>query len=89
MTERGVTLGGELANPPLRPDRVVDPRLGPPVGDTGLDGAGRNFTAVAVEQRQFPAGLGQTALQIAPLRLGRPQRRRNIVIRFGTDHGVV
>jgi hypothetical protein len=55
--------------------------------DASLDGARGNFAAVAIEQRQFPAGLRQATLQIAPLRLGRPQRRRIIVVRFGTGHG--
>jgi hypothetical protein len=54
--------------------------------DASLDGAKGDFAAIAVEQRQFSARLCQAALQIAPLRLGWPQRRRIIMIRSVAGH---
>jgi len=54
---------------------------------TGLNGARRHFAAIAVEQRQLAARLGQPPLQISPLRLGRPQRCRNILVFFAQGQG--
>src|SRR5262249_38579093 len=51
------------------------PRLGPAVGDAGLDRLPGNLAAVAVEQREFSTGLIEAALEISPLRHGRPHRR--------------
>src|SRR5262245_48898880 len=60
------------AHQPLRLDRVPRPRLGPAMRDTSLDGLFGNFAAIAIEQREFSTGLIEPALEIAPLRHGRP-----------------
>jgi hypothetical protein len=39
---------------------------------TGFNGLPRYFPAVPVEKRQLSAGLRQSLLEIAPLRLARP-----------------
>src|SRR3954471_6165534 len=66
----------EPADQPIRLDRVVHPRRRPPLGDAGFDRLPRHFAAVAIEQRELPAGLRQPALEITPLRLGRASGRR-------------
>jgi hypothetical protein len=48
--------------------------------DASLDNAGRDFAAVAVEQRQLSARFRQTARQISVLGLRRPQRCRNLLV---------
>jgi hypothetical protein len=46
------------------------------MGDAGVDGLVRHLPAVGVEKRQFSAGFGKPAREIAPLRLTRPRKRR-------------
>jgi len=79
--EHGIAADGELADHPFRPDRIVDPGLGPAVIDAGLDGADGNFTPFGVEQRQLAARLRQPAGEIATLRLARP--RASVMILVG------
>jgi hypothetical protein len=72
LTEDRVALCGQSTHEPIGLDRILEPGLGPAVGYTGLNGAGRHFPAVGVEQRQLASGLRQTTLQISALRLRRP-----------------
>src|ERR1043166_5924500 len=72
VAEHPVAGGREPAHQPLRLDRVPRPRLRPAMGDAGLDGLLGNLAAVAIEQRQFSTGLIEPALEISPLRHGRP-----------------
>jgi hypothetical protein len=72
MPEGCISLGSQPTDQPVGLDRIMDPGLCPTMRDAGLDNAGRDFAAVAVEQRQLAARFHQTARQISVLRLGRP-----------------
>ncbi len=48
------------------------------MGHARFNGLLRYFAAVAVEERELSAGLRQSALEIAPLRLGRPYASRKM-----------
>ena len=63
---------GQPAHQPLGLDRVPGPWLGPAVRDAGRDRLLGNLAAIAIEQWQLSTGLVETALEIAPLRRGRP-----------------
>src|SRR5262252_2730096 len=74
--EHAIAGRGEAANQPVRLDRVVHPGGRPAVGHTRLDGLFRHFSALPVEKRQLSAGLRQSPLEVAPLRLARPYATR-------------
>jgi hypothetical protein len=63
----GATGLGQLADQPVRLDRVVEPGLGPALLDTCLDGARVDALAVDVEQRQLAARLVEASFQRSKL----------------------
>src|SRR5262245_50508836 len=69
--EDPVPVRGQLAHQPVRLDRVAKPRLGPAVGNAGLDSLARYLPPLAIEQRQLAARLAQAAFEVAPLGLAR------------------
>lgn len=71
--EDRIALCGQPADHPIRLDRIIEPRFGPAVSRPGPNGARQHFPSVDIEQRQLAARLRKTALQIPPLRFGRPQ----------------
>src|SRR5262245_7939470 len=70
--EHAIASRGETADQPVRLDRIVDPGCRPAVSHTGVDRLFRYFATVPVEKRQLSTGLRQSALEVAPLRVGRP-----------------
>src|SRR5262245_59596004 len=74
--KHAISRRGEPADQPVRLDRVVHPGRGATVGHARFNGLLRYFAAVPVEQGKLSAGLRQSALEIAPLRLGRPYAGR-------------
>src|SRR6516165_3600170 len=76
--KHAVARGGEPADQPVRLDGVVHPGSGPAMGHARFNGLLRYFAAIPVEQRELSAGLRQSALEIAPLRLRRPYASRKM-----------
>ena len=63
MLGDGPTARGQLADHPIRLQRVRVPRLGPALLDTGANGLRVDVLAVFVEQRQLAPRLVQAAFQ--------------------------
>ena len=65
----------QLANQPVRFQRIAEPGRRPAMRDAGAHQSGVDMLAVSIEQRQLTAGLRKPAEQIAPLRgVGRSVR---------------
>ncbi len=60
----------QLADQPVRLDRIFKPRFGPSILDAGADRFCMDFLTVAIKQRQFAASLVQATLEVACLRWG-------------------
>src|SRR6185503_10039486 len=65
---------GELADQPIRLQRIVEPWLGPATVEADLNHLGRDRLAVEIEQRQLAARLGESSPQVEQLR----QRRLDL-----------
>src|SRR5438046_670918 len=74
--EHAIAGRGKAANQPVGLDGVLHPGACPAAGHAGLDGVFRHFPPLQIEKRQLSAGLRQSPLQIAPLRLARPYASR-------------
>ena len=49
---------GQLANQPIRFQRIAEPRLGPAMGYAGADECRMHMLPMLVEQWKFASGLG-------------------------------
>src|SRR5262249_55510721 len=87
--QHAISRRGEPADQPVRLDGVVHPGRGPTVGHARFNGLLRYFAAVPVEQGKLSAGLRQSALEIAPLRLGRPYAGRDAPAKSLARRGAV
>ena len=59
---------GELADQPVRLQRIVEPRLGPAAVEAAPHDGGGDVLAVEIEQRQLATRLGEPAAQVKDLR---------------------
>ncbi len=77
--ERRAAGVGQLADQPVRLDRVSDPWRGPALANAASDRLWVHYLAVVVEQRQLAAGLADAAREPPPLRRAgtRPAKARN------------